>query len=239
MDKLMKAARKYNLAVIEDAAQALGAKFNGKMAGSFGLTGCFSFYPAKMLGSLGDAGMIVTDSSRIADKLYLLRDHGEKADYLKKPGEKDKKDIELFGFNSILDNLQAAVLNVKFRHFKDWVKRRRRMASLYHQGLSGIEEIKLPPPPEDNGAYFDVYQNYVIRARKRDRLTKCLAGSGIETLVQWRMPNHLQKKLGLNHFYLPVTQRISREVISLPMYVELSDAQVEYTVDKIKKFYRR
>jgi dTDP-4-amino-4,6-dideoxygalactose transaminase len=238
MGKLMEIANRHNLVVIEDAAQALGARFNAKMAGSFGLTGCFSFYPAKMLGSFGDAGIIVTDDKELADKLYLLRDHGEKPDYLKSEQEKMRKDIAFFGFNSILDNIQAAVLNVKLRHFKDCIRRRREIAALYDSGLSGLDEVNLPVPPATKGHHFDVYQNYCIRAEYRDRLAEYLDKHSVETLVQWRIPNHQQKNLGLQYFHLPVTERISKEVISLPMYVELTNGQVEYVIDCVKKFYK-
>lgn len=237
MERILKIADKYKLIVIEDAAQALGAKFNDKMAGSFGLAGCFSFYPAKVLGSFGDAGAIVTDDKALADKLYLLRDHGEKPDYLKSPGEREEKDIVFFGFNSLLDNIQAAVLNVKLKYFNEWVQRRRAIAAIYNRWLSGVSEISLPPPPADSGAYFDVYQNYIIRAQDRDNLVKYLKKKGVETLVQWRVPNHLQDNLGLNHFTLNFTEQIAEKVVSLPMYPDLTDQQVKYVISQVKDFY--
>ena len=238
MDKLMKVARKHNLLVIEDAAQALGANFKGKMAGSFGVTGCFSFYPAKMLGSFGDAGIIVTDDKKLAERLYLLRDHGEKPNYLKKADEKNKKDIVFFGFNSLLDNIQATILNTKFKYFKGWVKRRREIAGIYQNGLCDLKEIRLPASPGSRGPHFDVFQNYVLRVKERDGLVKWLEKTGVETLVQWRMPNHLQKNLGLRHFHLPLTEIVAKEVVSLPMYPELTDEQVKYAIKNIVKFYR-
>jgi len=235
MEKIMKIARKYKLYVIEDTAQAVGAKFKGKPAGSFGITGCFSFYPAKILGSFGDGGMICTSNKNLAEKLYLLRDHGEKPSYLRKPRDKDK--IYFFGFNSLLDNIQAAVLNVKLKHLPTWIKRRREIASIYNQGLKNIKEIQLPVPPSERGPYYDVYQNYVIRAKNRDALKKYLAKKGVETLVKWRIPNHLQLGLKLSRFKLPVTEKISREVISLPMYPELTQEQIKYVIDCLKEFY--
>lgn len=236
MDKIMKIAKKYNLIVIEDAAQAVGAKFKGKPAGSFGLTGCFSFYPAKLLGSFGDGGIIVTNHKKLAEKLYLLRDHGEKPPYLCKPKEKNK--IFFFGFNSLLDNIQAAILNVKLKYLPLWIRRRREIAAIYCQELKSIPEIKLPPPPEENGDYYDVYQNFVIRAKNRDRLRDYLTKNGIETLIKWEIPNHLQPGLKLDKFKLPLTERLSKEVISLPIYPELTNRQIKYVIKTIKKFYQ-
>jgi len=236
MKKIMKIAKKYNLYVIEDAAQAAGAKFKGKSAGSWGITGNFSFYPAKILGSYGDGGMIVTSNKKLAEKLYLLRDHGEKPPYLRTPKDQDK--IAFFGYNSLLDNIQAAVLNVKLKHLPRWIKRRREIAKVYNNGLTGIESIKLPPYPDSDKNYFDVYQNYVIRAKNRDKLREFLAEKGVETLAKWIIPNHRQKGLNILHrFRLPKTEEISRKVISLPMYPELTDEQVKYTIKCVKNFY--
>ena len=236
MEKIMKIAKKYNLMVIEDAAQAIGAKFKGKPAGSFGQTGCFSFYPAKLLGSFGDAGMICTSDRKLAQKLYLLRDHGEKPSYLRTKKDKDK--IAFFGFNSLLDNIQAAVLNVKLKYLPGWIKRRREIAGIYDQGLEKIKEIVLPVPPINQGSYFDVYQNYIIRAKNRNDLEKYLEKRGVETLVKWRIPNHLQPGLKLSRFKLSQTEKISNEVISLPIYPELTNRQIRYVVKCVKDFYR-
>lgn len=235
MERIMEIAKKHNLFVIEDAAQAIGAKFKGKPAGSFGITSCFSFYPAKILGSFGDGGMIVTSDKKLAEKLYLLRDHGEKPSYLRKPKDKDK--IIFFGFNSLLDNIQAAVLNVKLKYLPVWIKKRREIADIYDEGLKSVKEIKLPPLPSDTGPHYDIYQNYVIRVKNRDGLQKYLTKKGIETLVKWRIPNHFQPGLKLSRFKLPVTERLSREVISLPMYPELTDEQVNYVIKSVKDFY--
>jgi dTDP-4-amino-4,6-dideoxygalactose transaminase len=234
MEKLMKIAKKHNLVVIEDAAQAVGAKLSGKKAGSFGFTGCFSFYPAKILGSYGDGGMICTNDEKLAKRLYLLRDHGEQPSYLRKPEDKNK--IHFFGFNSLLDNVQAAVLNVKLKHLPSWIERRRKIAKLYNGGLKGIKGIKLPASPQ-TGSRYDVFQNYVIRAEKRDELVKFLNSNGVETLSKWEVANHLQPNLKLNHFKLPVTEKVSKEVISLPMYPELKDSQIKHVIKKIKEFY--
>ncbi len=229
MGKLMKIASEHNLLVIEDAAQALGATFDGKRAGSFGITGCFSFYPAKCLGAFGDAGIVVTDSEEIADRIRSYRDHGRQT----------KEDVAGFGFNSRLDNLQAAILNAKFKYLPGWIERRREVANMYHQGLSDLPYLRLPPPPESSGRYFDTYQNYVIRAQDRDKLVTYLSESSVEILISWPKPMHHQKALNLSHFHLPMTEQLSREVLSLPMNTELSNEQVEFVIDSVRKFYKR
>jgi len=228
MEKLMGIAQKHNLIVIEDAAQALGAKFEGKMVGTFGTAGCFSFYPAKLLGAFGDAGAVATNDENIAKKIRLLRNHGQKT----------KTEIACYGFNSRLDNLQAAILNVKFKHFSKWIKRRRAIAQIYERGLCGIFQFKTPPAPDSDSRFFDVYQNYVVRARKRDRLRDFLKKKGVETLVKDPIPNHWQKGLGLSRFRLPLTERLAKEIISLPMYPELTNSQIRYVISCVKKFYQ-
>ncbi|MGQ9460518.1 MAG: DegT/DnrJ/EryC1/StrS family aminotransferase [Candidatus Bathyarchaeaceae archaeon] len=228
MEKLMAIADKHDLVVVEDAAQALGSTFDGKKAGSFGLTGCFSFYPAKTLGSAGDGGLVTTDNDEIAEKIRLLRDHGQ---------QRSTGEVLFYGFNSRLDNLQAAILNVKLKYVPEWNERRRELASLYHKGLSDLPDVKLPPPPQLGGRFFDVYQNYVIRSKKRDRLVAHLRESGVEVLVSWPKPLHRHEALGLGKFHLPKTEQISREVLSLPMYPELSNEQVKYVIEVVHSFY--
>jgi len=228
MDKLMRIVKKHNLIVIEDAAQSLGAKYKGKMAGSIGLTGCFSFYPAKILGCFGDGGAITTNNLKIAENIRYLRDHGQKS----------KTNIVFFGWNSRLDNLQAAVLNVKFKCLPRWIKERRKIAEIYNRGLSGISEIKLPPTPDSDSKYFDIYQNYVLPAKKRDELYNFLKEKGVETLIKDPIANHKQPGLGLSHFNLPYTERLAEQVISLPMYPELSREQIEYVIECVRDFYK-
>lgn len=230
MEKLMAIAHKNNILVIEDAAQALGATFDGKNAGSFGLAGCFSLYPMKILGGIGDGGIMVTNDSELAEKIRFLRDHGQN----RKTG-----DLIGYGFNSRLDNFNAAILNVKLKHLSQWIERRRELAALYHQGLSGVPNLQLPLPPQTQSRYFDVYQNYVIRAHERDRLVEYLNECGIEVLISWRKPMHHQKALGLVHFHLPETERISKEVISLPMNTEISNEQIKYIIKSIRNFCNR
>jgi len=227
MDKITAIAKKYNLKVIEDAAQALGAKYKGKRCASFGDTGIFSFYPAKMLGTAGDGGMVCTNDDMLARKLRAFRDNGR---------VESVEVIECFGWCTRLDNLHAAILNMKFNYFDQWVKKRREIATLYDKGLSGVGDIITPP--RFDGDYFDVYQNYVIRSKKRNALVDHLRASGIEVLISWPTPNHKQKALGLNHYKLPVTEQTSREVVSLPIYPELTDNEVEIVINAVKAFFK-
>lgn len=227
MEKLMTIAKKYNLIVIEDAAQSLGAKFNGRVAGSFGLTGCFSFYPAKILGCFGDGGAVTTNDEGVAEKCQLLRDHGQKT----------KIDLVCYGWNSRLDNLQAAVLNVKIRYLPEWIRRRREIAEFYYGGLKDVAGIKLPLKSDNR--YFDVYQNYVIRVPKRDELFSFLKENGVETLIKDPIPNHFQRGLNLAHFRLKNSEDFAKEVISLPMYPELTNEQVEYVAECLRGFYKK
>jgi dTDP-4-amino-4,6-dideoxygalactose transaminase len=226
MEEIVRIAKESNLIVIEDAAQALGAKLNGRMAGSFGLTGCFSFYPAKLLGAFGDGGVAVTDDEDIAEKIHLLRNHGQKS----------KTEIVLYGFTSRLHNIQAAILNVKFKYLNQWINRRTEIALIYENGLSGVKGIKLPPAPNADPRFFDVFQNYVLRAQKRDELFEFLKEKGVETLIKDPVPNHLQKDLGLSHFHLPFTEQLAKEVISLPMFPELGNEQVNYVITCVREF---
>jgi len=229
MEKLMEIANRHNLIVIEDTAQSLGAKFNNRMAGTFGIAGCYSFYPAKILGSLGDGGGVATNDDKFAEKTRLFRDHGQKT----------KTEILCFGWTSRLDNLQAAVLNVKIKHLKEWLKRRREIAEIYNKNLSDVSGIKLPPSPDSNEKHFDVYQNYVLKAERRDNLFNFLKEKGVETLIKDPIAVHHHLSLNLSHFHLPYTEELAKKVISLPMYPELTDEQVEYIINCVKEFYKK
>jgi len=226
MDKIIKIAQKYHLKVIEDAAQALGASFKGKKCASFDETAIFSFYPAKMLGTAGDGGMVCTNDDVLARKLRAFRDNGR---------VESVEVIKCFGWCTRLDNLHAALLDMKFRYFEKWIQRRREIARLYDEGLADIDG--LIPYPRSNGDYFDVYQNYVIRYKKRDDLVAHLRNSGIEVLISWPKPLHKQQALKLDHFNLPMTERISAEVLSLPMYPELTDEEVGFVIEAVKEFF--
>jgi aminotransferase EvaB len=226
MDKIVEMAGKHQLRIIEDAAQALGAQFKGRRCASFGDTGIFSFYPAKVLGTAGDGGMVCTNDDALARKIRTYRDNGrvESVDV-----------VECFGWCTRLDNLHAAILNMKFNYFDQWIKRRRAIARMYDEALSDIPEVVRPLISKSD--YFDVYQNYVIRTEQRDKLVAHLQKSGVEVLISWRVPMHQQKALGLSHFKLPMTERVSAQVISLPMYPELTDEEVEFVIEAIKKFF--
>jgi len=228
MDRLIEISKKHNLIVIEDAAQSIGAKYNGKIAGSFGLAGCFSHYPFKILGSFGDGGTLTTDDPDIARKASLLRYNGE---------DKETGEYHYHGYTCLLDNVQAAVLDMKLRHLPEWIERRRAIAELYRQGLSDIEDLFLPHFKGEK--YFDVYQNYVIRTKERDELERYLEEQGVETLIHWRKPVWEHKGLKLGQYSLLETESICKEVISLPMSTETTDEHVEYTVQCIRNFFKK
>lgn len=223
MTEIMRIAREHGLMVIEDAAQALGASYNGKMSGSFGIAGCFSFYPAKALGCFGDGGIVTTDHEIIANKVRLLRDHCQ---------NRDTGEFLGWGFNSRLDNLQAAILDVKLNHLSKWIARRRDLAAIYQNGLCGISQVTIPPYGEG-----DIFTNYVIMAKGRDGLAQYLRDNGVEVLISWPKPNHKHEALGLSRYVLPNTEELSRTVLSLPLYPELTDEQADYVISKIEDFY--
>lgn len=218
--------------VIEDAAQALGAKMqmaNGewRMAGEIGTTGCFSHYPAKIFGAFGEGGTLTTSDPVIDEKILLLRYHG----VLRDPGRTPK----MFGYNAVLDNFQAAILNVKLSHYDDWLNRRQAIARRYQEGLSEIRGLKLPH--FEDKRYSDVYQNYVIQGERRDELKTHLESEGVESIISWPKPNYSYDWYPFEVRPLPVTEKICREVISLPMYPELTDEEVDIVAQAVKNFY--
>ena len=225
MDRILEIASRRGLAVIEDACQSLGAAHQGKQAGSFSLTGCWSFYPFKILGGFGDGGAVTTNDAGAARLVTRLRYNGE---------DRVTGEYHCHGQTALLDNVQAAVLDVKLRHLPAWIRHRRRMAALYHEGLEGTRGIILPP--FDGNGHFDVFQNYVIRARERDRLHEHLRRDGIETLISWPKPMWRHAALGLPDPHLPRTERICREVLSLPLSAETTAEQVEATTRSIREF---
>ncbi len=226
MDRIMPLADKYRLAVIEDACQSLGAHYQGKKAGSFGLAGCWSFYPFKILGGFGDGGAITTNDPRAARLATLLRYNGED----RKTGE-----FHTHGYSALLDNVQAAVLDVKLRYLPQWIEHRRSIAHLYRERLGGVGDLRLPHFSEARQS--DVFQNYVIRTLHRDRFRQHLRERGIETLVSWPKPMWCHKGLVLGDHRLPETERICREVLSLPMSAETTEEQVEMTAEATKEFF--
>lgn len=227
MDRIMAIAKKHRLIVIEDSAQGLGAEYHGKRAGSFGLAGCASFYPFKMLGGIGDGGAVTTNDPKIARIVRLLRYNGE---------DRATGEYHFHGQTSLLDNVNAAVLDVKLRHVENWIEHRRKIANLYRARLSDIDEIRLPHFDESNQR--DVFQNYVVRATDRDQLRAHLAANGVETLVHWPRPMWRHAGLGLSDPQLPNAERLCREVLSLPMSAETTDEHVEIVAASIRSFYR-
>lgn len=222
MDPLMGIARKHNLKIIEDCAQAHGALYRNKKVGSFGDAGCFSFYPTKNLGGFGDGGIVVTDSNRIKEKLVLLRDYGRKDRY---------KHI-VKGYNSRLDTLQAAVLRVKLKHLDEWNEKRRGNAALYTK-LFRQKHTDIILPYEADFARH-VYHLYVVRVKERERLIQELMDKSVRTLMHYPIPVHLQKAykgLGYKKGDLPVSEKCCDEILSLPMYPELDKREIEYVVD--------
>lgn len=227
MDPILQIANEHGLFIVEDSCQALGAKFKGRQAGTFGKTGAFSFYPSKTLGCFGDGGALVTDDDSIAEKVRLLRDHGRSS----------TGDITCFGFNARLDNLQAAILNVKLKHYQQEIERRREIARLYHERLFGMDDLVLPPGPDDDPAHFDIYQNYEVEAGRREALREFLDRSGVKTIIQWGgKPVHQFPALGF-HVDLPQTDRLFKRCFLLPMNTSLTDDEVDYVCTQIRKFY--
>ena len=228
MNKIMKIAKSNNLFVVEDAAQALGSRFRGQHAGTFGYAGAISFYPAKVLGCLGDGGALLTNKYSTFDKLYQLHDHGRNS----------KGEQISWGRNSRLDNINAAILDFKLKSYTTVVNRRRNIASAYEVGLNQISEIKLPPAPNDSTDNFDVYQNYEIVAENRDNLREFLKGKGIGTLIQWGgKALHQWKGLGLER-ELPVTDKYFKRCLMLPINLFVSDCDIAYVIESIREFYR-
>jgi dTDP-4-amino-4,6-dideoxygalactose transaminase len=228
MDRIEAIAAKHNLIIIEDAAQALGSKFKGRYAGTFGVAAAFSFYPAKILGCFGDGGAVVTNNAEIARKISLLRDHGRN----------ENGEVEFWGFNSRLDNLQAAILHAQFRDYDEIIDRRRSIARLYDSLLSDLAELVLPPGPEQGGDHFDVFQNYEIEADRRDELRSYLSDKGIGTIMQWGgTPVHQFKGLGFT-ISLPRTERFFERCLMLPMNMMVTDEEVRYIAASVRGFYR-
>ena len=228
MDAIMEIAVNNNLVVVEDAAQALGSRFKGKHAGTFGVAGSFSFFPAKVLGCFGDGGGVITNDSGIYEKLFQLHDHGRDTN----------GDIKSWGRNSRLDNLQAAILNKRMMRYEEVIERRRTIASLYQEQLGHLEQLQLPPAPNSDLNHFDVFQNYELQADNRDKLKKHLAEQGIGTLIQWGGKGvHQWDGLGFTQV-LPRVERFFERSIMIPMNMFISDDEVSYVSESIIDFYR-
>lgn len=227
MVAVMKAAASVGATVVEDAAQALGARFDGQTAGTFGAASTYSFYPAKMLGAMGDGGAVLTDDQHLASTIMRLRDHGRVT----------KSEVDGWGFNCRLDNLQAAILDWRLTQLPAWIEQRRELARIYDEMLQGIDGLDLPVGPDADPRRFDVFQNYPVMLDKRDSLFEHLRDDGIECLISWPVPFHKQKGLDLDHWNLPATERLSQRVISLPMNAELTSSQVSYVAESVRRFF--
>jgi dTDP-4-amino-4,6-dideoxygalactose transaminase len=226
MDPIVELAEAHGLYVIEDAAQAVGAHYQGRRVGSIGHAGCFSFYPTKNLGAYGDGGMVVTNDVALAEKIDVLR----------RQGGKKKYHAEVLGFNSRLDSLQAAILGVKLKYLDEWNEGRRRVAQRYNELLPGLPVTT----PYESPDVYHVYHQYTIQAEQRDALAAYLKERGIGTMIYYPVPLHLQKlyaSLGYKEGSLPASEAASREVLSLPMYPELTEAQHQEVARAIWEFY--
>lgn len=230
MDPIMDIAASRNLVVIEDVAQALGARYKGRHAGTFGLTGCYSLHPMKNLSVPGDGGFVATNDPAMDEKLRLLRDHGQRL-------PKTREELEFYGYNSRLDNMWAAIASIKFVHFPGWLDRRRGLAGRYQQALGGIAELTLPSAPSADDVHHDVYSSYVVLTDRRDELQQYLLGQGIEVFAQMRKPLHFQSTLGLGEYSLPTVEGLARRLLSLPLYPELTDAEQDVVIAAVKKFF--
>ena len=229
MDAIVAIAKKHGLFIVEDAAQALGAKYKGKSAGSFGLAASISFFPAKVLGCFGDAGAVIVNDKDLYHKIYQIHDHGRDLD-----GE-----VKRWGRNSRLDNVQAAILSYKLKSYDKAIKLRRKIAKMYDERLSGLAELKLPKKCGQDKNYFDTYQNYELQADNRDELKSYLQKNNIGTLIQWGgIALHQFSQLGFSHS-LPNTEKFFKNCIMLPMNVFINDDDVDYICEKIIQFYKK
>ncbi len=233
MTEIKRIAKKYNLWVVEDACQALGAYHKDKMAGTIGNTGCFSFISPKTLGGAGDAGGIVTNSKKLYETLCLLRNHWNITQGALHGCQPKTPKIMGWGYNSRLDNIWAAVLNVKFKYYPEMLKRRREIGMMYNEGLKGLPiELPIQQPRQ-------IYQEYIIGVPKMWDFQKYMTEQGIELLIRDVTPNHKLKGYNLEHYNLPVTERLAKSAVRLPTYPELTNKEVEYVCSKIREFFKR
>jgi dTDP-4-amino-4,6-dideoxygalactose transaminase len=228
MPAILDLSQRHGLVVVEDACQSLGSSIDGKGAGSWGLTGCWSFYPFKILGCYGDGGAITTDSEEVADFARRMRYNGE---------DRDTGEYHGHGFTCLLDNLQAAFLDVKLRRLPSWIVRRKEIARMYEQGLSDLSDLLLPR--QARPGFDHVYQNYTVRAKQGDGFSNHLKANGIEVLTQFRKPYYRHEALNLRDRGFPETEALSREVCSLPIYPELEQHEIDYVIATARGFYGR
>ncbi len=231
MDRIMAIAKKHDLKVVEDCAQAIGAVFKDKKAGSLGSAGAISFFPSKNLGGFGDGGMVVTDDEKLYERVKLLHLHGSSARYIH----------SIIGYNSRLDTIQAAVLRVKLKHLDKWSEARRENAEYYNRSFSKINEITVPTVTNHN---IHVYHQYVVMvdSKKRDKLMDFLGANGIEARVYYPIPVHLQdcyKDLGYKKGDLSVAEKAALGTLALPVYPELEADEKQLVVNKVTEFFNK
>lgn len=221
-------ADRHKLFIIEDACQAIGATYQGQMIGALGDVACFSFFPTKNLGGFGDGGLMTTNRTEIAERIQMLRFHGQKVKYKN----------ELLGYNSRLDEIQAAVLNIKRPHLKTWNNRRRTVAQMYNHAFESLAKVIIPTETHESE---HVYHLYCIMAEKRDELAKYLESFGIGTGVYYAIPLHLQlalTSLGYKVGDLPVSEMLSQKALALPMFPDITNEEVNAVINAVKGFYR-
>jgi dTDP-4-amino-4,6-dideoxygalactose transaminase len=231
MDELLAIAQRYNLPVVEDTCQAIGATYKDRKAGALGDLGCFSFFPSKNLGGAGDGGMIITSNQQLADRIRLLRTHGAHPKYYH----------SIVGFNSRLDELQAAILRVKLPYLQDWSSARRENAERYGRDFQSAELLSWITPPTVLPDRSHIFHQYVIRCKMRDQLQAFLKEKGIGTEIYYPVPLHEQEcfqSLGYSPNDLPRSSVAAKETLALPIYPELSDAQRRHVVGSIAEFYK-
>lgn len=230
MNKIMQLAKKYNFSILEDCAQAHGATYHKKNVGTFGEIGAFSFYPGKNLGAYGDGGAITTNSSKLIKLIKEIREYGSAKKYY----------YRRIGINSRLDTLQAAILQIKLKSLDKWNKKRQKAASYYNKIIKG--RLPFIKTPVINKHLTSVFHLYVIQAPKRDKLIKYLASKGIECGIHYPVPLHLQKSLnylGYRKGDFPIAEKLSKEILSLPIYPELTFKQQDFIIGSIKKFFTK
>lgn len=225
MDAILEAGGRYGLTVIEDAAQAHGAEYRGRRAGSLGAAGCFSFFPGKNLGAYGDAGAVVSNDRTITDTVGRLRDHGRRGKY----------EHEVEGFNHRMDAIQAAVLRVKLRHLEKWNRRRREIAARYRNGLRGVVAC-----PQERRETVPAYHVFAVRTPRREELRAYLADQGVETGIHYPIPLHLQPALRFLKYEagrFPAAEQAAQQLLSLPIHPDMTDEQVDRVIDRVRAFF--
>ena len=230
LDAVFRVAERHNLIVIEDAAQAHGARYKGRRVGPLGLAGCFSFYPGKNLGAYGEGGAVVTNDKEVARRLRLLRDHGSEQKYLH----------EIVGYNFRLEGIQGAVLGVKLKYLDRWNTLRREHAARYRELLAPLEASGALALPREASYVEHVYHLFVVQADARDALQRFLSAAGVQTGIHYPVPIHLQPayaSLGHREGDFPSAESQSRRMLSLPMFAELTDAQIAYVSDALRDFF--